>query len=152
MNLDLNKYMLLSDIDFLKLHFVCNMHKLKAVIVCILCDDHASGYHRSKVYSFTHRLAVPWQTGCCCPKSDAVLGAVGRALILSSWVNSRFDAHLRCLRSVFFMMFLLPAVLFFSYPWPLQTLLTVKQLLESLLFHCLSLSKDIKSVAKLFSV
>ncbi len=46
-----------------------------------------------------HRFTAPCQSCCCCccPPWDALLGAVGRALILSSLVNSRFDAHLRCL-------------------------------------------------------
>lgn len=46
-------------------------------------------------------FSEPCEAGCCCPKWDAVLGAVGRALILSSLVNSRFDAHLRCLAQRF---------------------------------------------------
>lgn len=66
---------------------------------------------RSKVSSLSQSpqvLAEPCQTCCCCPKWDAVLGAVGRALILSSLVNSRFDAHLLDVwRSVFLMMLLL---------------------------------------------
>lgn len=63
-------------------------------------------YHpASQKFTASHRPQVyqTRKTGCCClwllpnVRWDAVLGAVGRALILSSLVNSRFDAHLRCL-------------------------------------------------------
>lgn len=58
------------------------------------------GSCQSKVYSFTQTSGLRSCSTCCCcccTEWDAVLGAVGRALILSSLVNSRSDAHLRCL-------------------------------------------------------